>query len=143
MRLELMKKHVSIQQLIFWRRQSTGTITNNWLFIDFKKVILKSRYWQLKKEMADGSEPTNIRQILHHFSDITCGMSLCGAGAGGFAVLILKADKSKEDLFQRIKTWNSKSNDKLCWYSTSVDFTGTDLRVIDDDNVEDIKTFLI
>jgi hypothetical protein len=40
--------------------------------------------------MAAGSEPVYIQKLLHVMHPICCGLSLCGAGAGGFAVVFLK-----------------------------------------------------
>jgi fucokinase len=57
-----------------------------------------STYWELKKEMAAGSEPPHIHALLAHLRPLAAGLSLCGAGAGGFAVVILRRDKSRADL---------------------------------------------
>lgn len=46
-------------------------------------AVTLSDYWRLKKEMASGSEPENIRRFLLYLQPIAQGMSLCGAGAGG------------------------------------------------------------
>ena len=35
------------------------------------------------------------------------GLSLCGAGAGGFAVVILKRNQTRADLFTALTTFNS------------------------------------
>lgn len=40
--------------------------------------------------MAAGSEPSYIQELLNVIRPICCGLSLCGAGAGGFVVLFLK-----------------------------------------------------
>ena len=49
-----------------------------------------SQYWDLKKEMAAGSEPPHIARLLAYLAPYCTGQTLCGAGAGGFAVVILK-----------------------------------------------------
>lgn len=44
--------------------------------------------------MAPGSDPLHIRRILLHLSPLVAGLSLCGAGAGGFGVLLLRRTSS-------------------------------------------------
>lgn len=50
--------------------------------------------------MAEGSEPSHISKLLSHLrgSELTMGLSLCGAGAGGFGVVILRRGKQRQDL---------------------------------------------
>ena len=40
------------------------------------------------------------------------GLSLCGAGAGGFAVVILKRNQNRADLFNALSTFTSTSNSR-------------------------------
>ena len=67
--------------------------------------------------MARGSEPPAMRTLLQQLRPLCCGLSLCGAGAGGFAVLILKQQNTLQDvhtLVQSIITMEEDSNrDKL------------------------------
>jgi hypothetical protein len=44
--------------------------------------------------MAAGSEPIHIQRLFSVLSPHCDGLSLCGAGAGGYAVVILKDDDS-------------------------------------------------
>ena len=44
--------------------------------------------------MAAASEPPHITALLNCLRPICDGLSLCGAGAGGFAVLLLQKDVS-------------------------------------------------
>lgn len=55
-----------------------------------------SRYWSLKVEMAAGSEPSTIAALFAELRPLTCGLSLCGAGAGGFGVAVLREGVSAE-----------------------------------------------
>ena len=57
--------------------------------IDVLSETLNS-YWSLKKKIAPGSEPQYIRQMRIYLAPLCSGISLCGAGAGGFMILILK-----------------------------------------------------
>lgn len=48
--------------------------------------------------MAAGSEPEHIKRLFGLLSPYCIGLSLCGAGAGGYAVAILKADARVSDI---------------------------------------------
>jgi galactokinase/mevalonate kinase-like predicted kinase len=74
------------------------------------------RYWTLKKQMATGSNPPHISKILKRLSTVSKGSELAGAGGGGFIVIILKRDCSKQDLQQSVDEINKSENEKseLC-----------------------------
>ena len=85
------------------------------------------RYWELKKEMASGSEPSHIRAILNDLRPLCAGLSLCGAGAGGFGVLVLKQDSSISDLNRAVDAINSGLPDvelRLSVHSVQLDLAG-------------------
>lgn len=65
-----------------------------------------NEYWALKKEMAAGSEPAHIKTILDDLRPLSEAVSLCGAGAGGFAVVILKRTFFLKDLQECIERMN-------------------------------------
>lgn len=67
------------------------------------------RYWELKKEMAPGSEPTAIGTVLAHLRPLCSAVSLCGAGAGGFAIVILKPENGVADMEKVITEWNLRT----------------------------------
>eukprot|EP01038_Epipyxis_sp_PR26KG_P004331 gene4331-6132_t len=67
-------------------------------------------YWFLKKKMAPGSEPLHISKILDILRPISEGVTLCGAGAGGYAAIILKAGYTYEDLTVIISDYNNCQN---------------------------------
>ncbi len=56
--------------------------------------------------MASGSEPPHIQRILNHLRGLCCGVSLCGAGAGGFAVLVAQRDVTRRHLQQSVDELN-------------------------------------
>lgn len=56
------------------------------------------RYWAHKIRMAPGSDPEHIRRVLQRLASLVTGLSLCGAGAGGFGVLVLRRDVSQATL---------------------------------------------
>lgn len=47
--------------------------------------------------------------MLYYFL-IPQGLSLCGAGAGGFAAVILKRDKTRADLFSILNSFESNAS---------------------------------
>lgn len=67
-----------------------------------------SKYWKLKRDMAAGSEPPFVSKLFHSLSgdetlpSICSGYGLCGAGGGGFAVVILNRSSSGKDLLDRV-----------------------------------------
>ncbi len=75
-------------------------------------------------EMAPGSEPPHIRIILDQLKPLCCGISLCGAGAGGFGVLILQRESNVSDLQSRVKKLNEESDHFLTLHHVRVDTDG-------------------
>jgi len=55
-----------------------------------------SDYWQLKKRMAPGCEPELVTRIMKAMEPHVLGMSLAGAGGGGFMYLLTKKPGSVE-----------------------------------------------
>ena len=49
-----------------------------------------SRYWELKRALAPGSEPELVNRILTALKPLCLGAGLAGAGGGGFLAAILK-----------------------------------------------------
>ena len=51
-------------------------------------------YWDQKKKMAPGCEPQSVRRMMEALRPHTLGMSLAGAGGGGFLYVLTKEAKS-------------------------------------------------
>ena len=49
--------------------------------------------------MAAGSEPDHIFRLLGKLRPLSSALSLCGAGAGGYALVMLKKGNSHFELF--------------------------------------------
>jgi fucokinase len=111
--------------------------------------VCLSDYWALKKIMAgseSGVEPESIRTIIDIFQNklmATRGASLCGAGGGGFLVLMtkdgLRSNDMKDMLEHHINTSTSSNGetllintDEFIWYNTTICDQGLSLRVLDD-----------
>jgi hypothetical protein len=102
-------------------------------------------YWRLKKDMAAGTELPHIQRLLASLAPCAQAMSLCGAGGGGFAVVVVKrelvpwtdADVGEEggrggrrgavETLQRLV----KEGEGMTVHSVSVDSTGLRSRVLD------------
>jgi hypothetical protein len=80
----------------------------------------------LKVEMAAGSEPPHIRALLDKLRPLSVGLSLCGAGAGGFAVIVLKRGLTRENLEEAVRTINAAelSADQLSVHTVAVSHEG-------------------
>lgn len=57
-----------------------------------------NKYWELKKKMAPGSEPAAVQSLMQTISPHVFGMSLAGAGGGGFFYAIIKDASFKNQL---------------------------------------------
>lgn len=96
----------------------------------FYHFCTRYSYWELKKEMAAGSEPPHIAAMLAQLRPLCSGLSLCGAGAGGFATVILKRDVTESALRELIDAINEANgedvaeSEKLSVYSVTVDWIG-------------------
>lgn len=69
-----------------------------------------SEYWNLKIAMASGSNPPRTQRILNATSGLTAGQSLCGAGAGGFAVLMLADEGGIAKVAEVVQQLNQAAN---------------------------------
>jgi hypothetical protein len=100
--------------------------------------------------MASGSDPAHIRHILRTLEPLACGLSLCGAGAGGFGALILKAEATESQLREAVDRINQEdyfrdNGSKLSVHSVQVDTEGlisSELQCLDH-GCEALKAFLM
>ena len=86
-----------------------------------------SQYWKLKTAMTKGSEPPHIASLLAQLSPYCMGLSLCGAGAGGFAVCILRQgalDTQHESSFDALRRVVESLDPTLSVHRIEVDLEG-------------------
>ena len=63
-------------------------------------------YWALKKQMAGpSSNPDGVVRLMEALRPICAGLSLCGAGGGGFIVALLKRGIEEASLRSCIQTF--------------------------------------
>ncbi len=67
-----------------------------------KFAKLLDRHWELSKQLDAGSTNTCIEQIFISCEDLIDAKFICGAGGGGFLMVILKKGVSKEELRERL-----------------------------------------
>ena len=90
-------------------------------------------YWKLKKEMAKGSEPLYITKLFNELSSISCGLSLNGAGGGGFATIIVKKHITYNYLFEKINEIKGKYMDlkDITLHTVNIDHEGITSQAIE------------
>jgi galactokinase/mevalonate kinase-like predicted kinase len=99
------------------------------------------RYWEQKKRMAgedSGVEPDSVRRVLAALKekgDIVAG-SLCGAGGGGFMVMVAAEGKSKDDIQETCKSQLASEIpgvSDFTWHECRICSTGIDVFYVDGD----------
>ncbi|GAB1609418.1 L-fucose kinase-like [Argonauta hians] len=81
-----------------------------------------NKYWTLKKIMAPGCEPAAVKQLMDILQPFTYGMSLAGAGGGGFFYAVLKDTSIKKQLPTIISS--IKGLESAVLYEASIDPVG-------------------
>lgn len=63
---------------------------------------LMNEHWEISKQLDTGSTNTCIDQIFIACEDLIDGRFICGAGGGGFLMVMLKKGVTKKDLQKRL-----------------------------------------
>jgi fucokinase len=97
-------------------------------------------YWAQKKAMAgpdSGVEPAVVRQVLDSLKkgNLIRAGSLCGAGGGGFMVLLGKDGVTAETMKAQLANDSVETND-LVWHKARLDDDGMTLKCVEDDKVD-------
>lgn len=69
---------------------------------DFAKQL--NEHWELSKLLDIGCTNTCIEFIFESIKDLIVGRFICGAGGGGFLVIVLKEGITKKDVDERINS---------------------------------------
>ncbi|KAG1683639.1 L-fucose kinase [Nymphon striatum] len=104
-----------VRQRSFSDLQNLGTIMN--------------RTWELKKIIAPGCEPAQVKKIMALLKDHVYGQSLAGAGGGGFLCAVSKKPNSAEfinNLLEKEGYLNAKV------YETSINMGGITVNIGDE-----------
>lgn len=95
-----------------------------------------NEYWHQKKIMAgadSGVEPTVVRNILNHLltKDIISAGSLCGAGGGGFMVMLTKEGKTIDDVRNAVQDGLDPEVKDFTWHVCTVAKTGLQVSIVE------------
>jgi galactokinase/mevalonate kinase-like predicted kinase len=106
------------------------------------------RYWSFKKEITSEAEPQFIQEIFKRLCSLCSGLSLGGAGGGGFAILILRKDQTRETVSEVIESFlsDTRSHDEsktFTLYDVEVDDEGLANHMLAFPPHEDLVTALI
>jgi len=107
---------------------------------DFDRLgRVMSQYWHYKIAMAgkdSGVEPSSAHSVLELLSssgDIVGG-TLCGAGGGGFLVMLASKGRTSEDIeatvTNSISNGDNKSFDSFSWHTCTVSKDGLVVDVV-------------
>jgi fucokinase len=96
-------------------------------------------YWEQKKSMAgleSGVEPPSVKEIIDALSShrAISGASLCGAGGGGFLVLLRSQEATEEDVRRIVADCVPDSD--VTWHQCALSDTGLHVEVLDQVNQE-------
>jgi fucokinase len=99
-------------------------------------------YWEQKKVMAglqSGVEPTSVKRIIDVLLShrAISGASLCGAGGGGFLVLIRSRKATEEDVRRIVADCVPDSG--ITWHQCAVSESGLHVEVLDDVTQEQLS----
>ncbi|KAJ8417008.1 hypothetical protein AAFF_G00282350 [Aldrovandia affinis] len=87
--------------------------------------VCLDRYWQQKKAMAPGCEPTAVRTMMAALRPLTLGQSLAGAGGGGFLFLLTSEPLQEERVRQVLR--NTQGLGDFSVHSVEIDTQGISL----------------
>ena len=98
--------------------------------------------------MASGSEPNFIQRFFLSLEKYCNGLSLCGAGGGGYGILILKKEYSILDIRNIVKQYNDEINTNNNEKSFSIqnieiDMDGTTANSVTNSEESSIASFII
>eukprot|EP01132_Coremiostelium_polycephalum_P001333 gene1333-1679_t len=81
-------------------------------------------YWEQKKCMASGAEPTRVTNLFNLIKHLTYGYSLAGAGGGGFMVVVTK--ENHQSTIMKMKEIISKSDEfnSVSFHTAEIDLNG-------------------
>ena len=80
-----------------------------------------------------GVEPTVVRNILNHLltKDIISAGSLCGAGGGGFMVMLTKEGKTIDDVRNAVQDGLDPEVKDFTWHVCTVAKTGLQVSIVE------------
>ena len=104
-------------------------------------------YWVQKKHMAGedvGVEPAVVHRIIQDLKceGLICGGSLCGAGGGGFMVMIASSDAIEASIHAAVqKCLDECMSESFSWHDCKICDEGLSTKVLPKDESGDISDF--
>ncbi|XP_052816143.1 L-fucose kinase-like [Mya arenaria] len=99
---------------------------------DLEKVgQCMDQYWTLKKRMAPGCEPEFVSRLMSAVRSNALGMSMAGAGGGGFMYVLARDQEARTNIKNIIDSMESM--DGVCVYEACLDTEGMVVTVIEED----------
>ena len=86
-------------------------------------------YWEQKKKMAPGCEPSAVAEMRQKLEPYALGMSMAGAGGGGFLYILLKPDYSVDVIADILKEVDEARDTSI--HTAEVDTDGLVVRYED------------
>ena len=84
-----------------------------------------SRYWDIKKKLAPGSEPQLIKDVMEALDPFIVGGSLAGAGGGGFLAAVLKSESDRSRAIDEVR--KISGTDRLTFHKATIDRQGMEV----------------
>ena len=74
------------------------------------------KYWTLKKRMAAGAQPPRVAAMLAAIkrAGVAHGAALCGAGGGGFLVVVTKEADDRAGVLEALGVWKAGASLHRC-----------------------------
>jgi len=122
-------------------RQNNNNIADDDCIDNLARIV--DEYFQCKVQMAPGTNPDHIQNIINSVLPISEGNSLCGAGGGGYACVFLKRGNNKSDLLKTIDDYNTANKLSLTVHDVTIDIDGIATRKLDNTLYIDLKDYLL
>ncbi|GAM18951.1 hypothetical protein SAMD00019534_021260 [Acytostelium subglobosum LB1] len=84
-------------------------------------------YWEQKKCMASGAEPTHVANLINLIKEYVHGYSLVGAGGGGFMVVITKEKNTVTRELIKAKLASDENFSSVTLHSAEIDIKGMEV----------------
>jgi hypothetical protein len=87
--------------------------------------------------LAPSSNPPQLHNLVEELKPLSAGVGVCGAGAGGYIVIILKRNISYYGLMDKIISLNQKKNatEHLSLHRINMDYEGLEVSEVSSNDI--------
>jgi fucokinase len=90
---------------------------------DFAKIgYLMNDYWEMKKQLVPESSNETIENVINKIKEYSCGITLGGAGGGGFMYILAKDGNATKIIKEQLHQLSQRNSSKL--YNGSFNLDG-------------------